>query len=186
MERINTVIPDVWLLKPQILKDQRGFFMEVYRQSWFSDLGITFIQDNHSYSEKGVLRGLHYQFHKPQGKLVRVVDGEIYDVAVDLRKNSPCFGTYVSARLSADNKNLLWIPPGFAHGYLVLSERAEILYKCTDYYSPDDEHSLLWNDPELAIEWPLAYNEFPLLSARDKEGVLLQYAAIFHHTNFGG
>lgn len=180
VEKIITAIPDVWLLKPKVFGDERGFFMETYRQEWFDELGITFVQDNHSASAKGVLRGLHYQVQQPQGKLVRVTAGEVFDVAVDLRKDSPSFGQHVTAHLSADNKHMLWIPPGFAHGFLVMSERAEFLYKCSDYYAPAYECSLRWNDPELAIAWPLAPGELPALSAKDQDGKLLRDADIFH------
>lgn len=178
MEIIKTAIPDVLILKPTVFGDERGFFMETYRQSWFSDLGIdsTFIQDNHSSSMKGVLRGLHYQLQQPQGKLVRVIAGEVYDVAVDLRQNSLTFGQHVATVLSAENKEIFWVPPGFAHGFMVLSEKAEFVYKCTTYYAPDDEHSILWNDPELNIPWPLEGIGEPTLSERDQHAALFSTA----------
>lgn len=157
MEVIATAIPDLLLFKPKVFGDERGFFLETFRESWFSerDIPVKFVQDNHSSSSRGVLRGLHYQIHNPQGKLVRVTVGEVYDVAVDLRKSSPTFGKSVGVYLSAENKHIFWMPPGFAHGFLVLSERAEFNYKCTEYYAPEHERSLLWNDPALKIDWPL-------------------------------
>jgi len=175
MEIINTSIQDVLLLQPKVFGDERGFFMETYRQSLFEKVGIdmAFVQDNHSASDRGVLRGLHYQIKQPQGKLVRVIQGEVFDVAVDLRRSSPTFGQHVSTVLSAENKRLFWVPPGFAHGFLVLSDKAEFTYKCTDYYAPEHERSLLWNDPELNIDWPeLGDTEFSL-SAKDKAGLLM-------------
>src|SRR5690554_5061291 len=170
-----TDLPDVLLLEPRVFGDHRGFFMETFRQSLFDELlpGVRFVQDNHSLSSQGILRGLHYQLTHPQGKLVRVVQDEIYDVAVDLRRSSPTFGRSVGAILSADNKHQLWVPPGFAHGFYVISETAEMVYKCSDYYAPDDEHSLLWNDPALGIEWPPMPSE-PVLSDKDKHGRLLK------------
>jgi dTDP-4-dehydrorhamnose 3,5-epimerase len=178
MEIIKTAIPDVLILKPKIFGDERGFFMETYRQSWLSELGIdsAFVQDNHSSSMKGVLRGLHYQLQQPQGKLVRVIAGEVYDVAVDLRQDSSTFGQHVATVLSAENNEIFWVPPGFAHGFLVLSEKAEFVYKCTTYYAPDDEHSILWNDPELGIPWPLDAIGEPTLSARDQNASLFSNA----------
>lgn len=172
MKITPTAIADVWLIEPTVFGDHRGFFMETFRQSLFEERwpGIQFVQDNHSKSSQGILRGLHYQLKQPQGKLVRVVSGEIYDVAVDMRKDSPTFGQHVGAVLSADNKHQLWVPPGFAHGFYVMSESAEMVYKCTDYYAPDDEYSLLWNDPELNIEWPLiASANGPVLSDKDRD-----------------
>lgn len=170
MEIIKTAIPDVLILKPKVFGDERGFFMETYRQSWFSELGIAtdFVQDNHSSSIKGVLRGLHYQIQQAQGKLVRVISGDVYDVVVDLRENSPTFGQHVATVLSADNKEIFWVPPGFAHGFLVLSDKAEFVYKCTSYYAPDDERSILWNDPDLNIPWPLDDIGEPTLSVKDQ------------------
>ena len=181
MEVITTKIPDLLLFKPKVFGDERGFFLESFRESWFSERGINvnFVQDNHSSSSKGVLRGLHYQIQKPQGKLVRVTAGEVYDVAVDMRKSSPTFGKSVGVYLSADNKHIFWVPPGFAHGFLVLSERAEFNYKCTEYYAPQHERSLLWNDPELNIDWPLAGIEQPVLSAKDQLALPLSQAEVF-------
>ncbi|MGY3727795.1 MULTISPECIES: dTDP-4-dehydrorhamnose 3,5-epimerase [Cobetia] len=162
-------IPDVVLLTPQKFGDERGFFMETFRQSEFVEHcgDYTFVQDNHSKSRQGILRGLHYQLKQPQGKLVRVTQGEVYDVAVDMRKSSPTFGQWVGAHLSEDNQQMLWVPPGFAHGFYVISETAEFQYKCTDYYAPGDEYSLKWNDPSVGVEWPLVNGEAPLLSTKD-------------------
>ncbi len=170
MEIIQTAIPDVLIIKPKVFGDERGFFMETYRQSWLSELGIDtdFVQDNHSSSRKGVLRGLHYQLQQAQGKLVRVISGDVYDVVVDLRERSPTFGQHVAAVLSADNREVFWVPPGFAHGFLVLSDRAEFVYKCTSYYAPDDERSIRWDDPDLNIPWPLDGIGEPTLSAKDQ------------------
>lgn len=176
MKITPTAIADVWLIEPTVFGDHRGFFMETFRQSLFEERwpGIRFVQDNHSKSSQGILRGLHYQLKQPQGKLVRVVSGEIYDVAVDMRRDSPTFGQHVGAVLSADNKQQLWVPPGFAHGFYVMSESAEMVYKCTDYYAPDDEYSLLWNDPKLNIEWPLVEGAAePVLSDKDRDAGLL-------------
>lgn len=174
MKVIATAIPDVLILEPTIHGDHRGFFLETWRESSFQKIapGQSFVQDNHSKSSKGILRGLHYQLGQPQGKLVRVIAGEIYDVAVDMRRSSPTFGHWVGVTLSADNHRQLWVPPGFAHGFLVTSDSAEMVYKCSDYYDPSDEHSLLWNDPVLAIAWPLAEAgiETPILSAKDRDG----------------
>ncbi len=180
MEIIKTAIPDVLILKPKVFGDERGFFMETYRQSWLSELGIesAFVQDNHSTSIKGVLRGLHYQLQQPQGKLVRVISGDVFDVAVDLRKNSATFGQHVATVLSAENKEIFWVPPGFAHGFLVLSEKAEFVYKCTTYYAPNDEHSILWNDPELNIPWPLDDIGEPNLSVKDQNASAFSDALI--------
>jgi len=181
MEVVKTKIADLLLLKPKVFGDERGFFMETYRDSLFAELGIdvSFVQDNHSASARGVLRGLHYQTVQPQGKLVRVVAGEVYDVAVDMRRDSPTFGQHVGVHLSADNKHMFWVPPGFAHGFLVLSDRAEFVYKCTNYYAPEHEQSLLWNDPELGIEWPNLEGEVPSLSAKDIAGSPLAHAPAF-------
>jgi len=173
---IPTAIPDVLILETKLHGDHRGFFMETWRETTFDSIapGVRFVQDNHSKSGKGILRGLHYQLTQPQGKLVRVIEGEIYDVAVDMRRSSPTFGLWVGAILSADNHRQLWVPPGFAHGFLVTSESAEMVYKCTDYYAPQDEHSLLWNDPAMGIPWPLAALglDEPVLSAKDRDGRL--------------
>ena len=181
MKIVKTTIPDVLLFEPKVFGDERGFFMETFRQSIFSDLNIdvNFVQDNHSASCKNVLRGLHYQIKHPQGKLVRVTMGEIYDVAVDLRKSSATFGHHIGVNLSASNKRMLWVPPGFAHGFLVLSEQAEFIYKCTDYYKPEYERSLLWSDPTLAINWPLEHGQKPGLSEKDFSGSLFADAEIF-------
>jgi len=179
MKVTPTNIPDVILFEPQVFGDDRGFFIETFRQSTFDNLGIDakFVQDNHSSSSKGVLRGLHYQIQKPQGKLVRVIAGEVYDVAVDLRKSSPTFGQHVGVHLSADNKQIFWVPPGFAHGFLVLSDMAEFVYKCTEYYSPEYERSLIWNDPNLDIKWPI--KEPPDMSKKDLAGQLLTEVELF-------
>ena len=156
MQLLKPSIPDVRLLEPVVHGDERGFFLETYRKEVFAEAGVDveFVQDNHSRSSRGVLRGLHYQLQQPQGKLVRVVYGEVFDVAVDMRRSSPTFGQWEGQILSADNKRALWVPPGFAHGFLVLSEYAEVTYKCTTYYAPGHERSLLWNDPTLNIPWP--------------------------------
>lgn len=183
MKLTPTAIPDVILCEPIVHGDHRGFFMETWRESSFADIapGLRFVQDNHSKSGKGILRGLHYQLQQPQGKLVRVIAGEILDVAVDMRHHSPTFGRWVGVRLSADNHRQLWVPPGFAHGFLVTSDSAEMVYKCTDYYAPQDEHSLLWNDPALGIDWPLAELgiDEPVLSAKDRDGRPLAEAAVY-------
>ncbi len=176
MKATPLAIPDVILLEPRVFGDGRGFFYESYNQLAFHEatgLDIQFVQDNHSRSVRNVLRGLHYQLPpKAQGKLVRAVVGEVFDVAVDIRKDSPTFGQWVGEILSADNKRQMWIPPGFAHGFLVLSEIAEFLYKTTDYYAPDLERGILWNDPDVAIAWPL--NDDPVLSAKDAQGPMLR------------
>lgn len=173
------MVADALLIIPDLHGDQRGFFYESWRQDQYAPLGVgpEFVQDNHSRSSKGVLRGLHYQLNVPQGKLVRTLVGEIYDVIVDLRRSSPTYKQWVGVSLSADNLNQLWVPPGFAHGFQVISEVAEIAYKCTEYYAPDDEHSLLWNDPDLAIDWR-AIGE-PNLSAKDRQGVSLEAAPTY-------
>ena len=180
MEFIKTDIADVLLLQPKVFGDERGFFMETFRQQEFKSHGVDleFVQDNHSSSSKGVLRGLHYQMTQPQGKLVRVIRGEVYDVAVDMREDSPTFGQHVGVILSEQNRRLFWVPPGFAHGFVVLSDMAEFVYKCTDYYHPESEQSLLWNDPALGIKWPLseAGIDEPQLSGKDAEGQILEKA----------
>lgn len=180
MEVIKTAIPDVLIFKPKVWGDERGYFYENFRQQWFDDLdlNIKFVQDNQSSSQKNVLRGLHYQIQKPQGKLVRVISGEVFDVAVDLRKSSPTFGQSVGVNLSYDNKLMLWIPAGFAHGFCVLSEQAELSYKCTEYYAPEFDRSLLWNDPALNIQWPIG-EETPVLSAKDLAAKSLADAEVF-------
>jgi dTDP-4-dehydrorhamnose 3,5-epimerase len=179
MQVIATQHPEVLLLRPKVFGDARGFFLESYNRKAFAGIGIDadFVQDNHSRSAKGVLRGLHYQIRQPQGKLVRVVAGEVFDVAVDLRRSSPHFGRVATMRLSAETHEMAWIPPGFAHGFLVLSEHAEFLYKTTDYYAPEFERSLMWNDPALAIDWPL--DGEPLLSAKDQAALLLAECEVF-------
>ncbi|MAD52449.1 dTDP-4-dehydrorhamnose 3,5-epimerase [Idiomarina sp. UBA3162] len=166
-------IADVILMTPKVFGDERGFFMETFRQNEFErHCGkYSFVQDNHSKSRRGILRGLHYQLKQPQGKLVRVTQGRVFDVAVDLRQDSPTFGDWVSVELSDENRQMLWVPPGFAHGFYVLSETAEFSYKCTDYYAPDDEYSLRFDDPSLAINWPL--NGEPQLSEKDRQGLAL-------------
>lgn len=180
MEIITTKIPGVLIIKPMVFGDQRGFFMESFnRSTWREATGIDceFVQDNHSRSVRGVLRGLHYQIRQPQGKLVRVVSGEVFDVAVDIRRSSPTFGQWVSVRLSAENKMQFWVPPGFAHGFMVLSETADFLYKSTDFYAPEHERSIIWNDPELNISWPSETS--PELSAKDSEAPLFRDAEFF-------
>lgn len=174
-----TALPDVLLVEPKVFGDARGFFLESWNAKAFAEAGIpaAFVQDNHSRSPRGVLRGLHYQIRQPQGKLVRVVAGEVFDVAVDLRRASPTFGRWAGERLSADNKRMLWIPPGFAHGFLVLSESADFIYKTTDYYAPEHERVLAWNDADLGIKWPLAGT--PTLAARDAAGARLRDAEVF-------
>jgi dTDP-4-dehydrorhamnose 3,5-epimerase len=179
MKRIATAIPDVLLLEPQIFGDDRGFFYESWNRRTMAGLGIDvdFVQDNHSRSQKNVLRGLHYQIGHAQGKLVRVTAGTVYDVAVDLRSSSPTFGQWVSFTLSAEGKQMAWIPPGFAHGFCVTSDSAEFLYKTTDYWSQAHERTLLWNDPQLAIPWPLTGE--PLLAAKDAAGTPFAQAETF-------
>lgn len=173
-----TEIPDVVLITPRLFGDHRGFFMETYHREKFlaGGIGAEFVQDNHSRSARDILRGLHYQVGKPQGKLVRVVRGEIWDVAVDLRRSSPDFGRWVGVTLSEENHQQLYIPPGFAHGFCVVSETADVVYKCTELYAPDCERTLLWNDPNLAIPWPAPS---PVLSAKDQAGQLLKDAELF-------
>ena len=180
MEFVPTALPDVVLIKPKVFGDPRGFFMETYREDRFSEAGISqhFVQENHSASGRGVLRGLHYQLRQTQGKLVRAIVGEIYDVAVDIRRSSPTFGQWVGIILSAENKHQLWVPGGFAHGFYVLSERAEVVYKVTDYYAPEWERSILWNDLKIGIEWPLNGVD-PVLSQKDEAGKPLADAEIF-------
>ncbi len=170
MNFLPTDLPGVWLIEPQVHGDARGFFMETYRAEEFAARGIgcAFVQDNHSRSAQGVLRGLHYQLGRPQAKLVRVTTGEVYDVAVDVRRGSPTFGRWMAAILSAENRRQLFIPEGFAHGFCVLSDTAEFVYKCSDYYAPAEERGIIWNDPKLAIPWPLPAGSSPLLSAKDQ------------------
>ena len=176
MKVIDTRIPAVKIIEPSVFGDERGFFMETWNQKKFEEL-VTgkpthFVQDNHSKSKKGILRGLHYQTENTQGKLVRVISGEVFDVAVDIRKGSPTFGQWVGEYLSADNNRQLWIPEGFAHGFYVTSDEAEFVYKCTDYYNPKAEISILWDDPDLFIQWPI--NIKPTLSSKDQDGKLLK------------
>lgn len=180
MQATPTAIPDVVILEPKVFGDERGFFFESYNERKFTEAtGYTpnFVQDNHSRSAKGVLRGLHYQIQQPQGKLVRVTSGEVFDVAVDIRRNSPTFGQWVGVHLSGDNKKQLWIPPGFAHGFVVLSDFAEFLYKTTNFYAPEYERSIIWNDPQINIKWPSGIN--PILSGKDQQGKLLAEAELF-------
>jgi dTDP-4-dehydrorhamnose 3,5-epimerase len=181
MQFERTIIADVILVEPKVYQDDRGFFMETFRAKDFAMHGIPteFVQDNHSGSKQGILRGLHYQVRQQQGKLVRAVSGEIYDVAVDLRRNSPTFGQYVAAILSSQNKMQMWIPIGFAHGFYVLSEEAEVVYKTTDYYASLWERALLWNDPSVGIEWPLLNGKPPILSEKDAHAKLLSEAELF-------
>ena len=175
----RAAIPDVLVLEPKVFGDARGYFMETWNARGFESLGIKaqFVQDNHSRSSKNVLRGLHYQLRQPQGKLVRVTEGEIWDVTVDLRRASPHFGRWAGTRLDAGSHRMLWVPAGFAHGFITLSAHAEVLYKTTDYYAPEHERTLLWNDPALAIAWPLAGE--PVLSDKDRRGTPLASAETF-------
>lgn len=180
MKATPLAIPDVVLFEPKVFGDARGFFFESFNHARFEDAvgrNVNFVQDNHSKSVKNVLRGLHFQIKQPQGKLVRVVSGEVFDVAVDIRKDSPTFGKWVGERLSAENKKQLWVPEGFAHGFVVLSDYAEFLYKTTDYYAPEFERSIQWNDPAIGIEWPI--NSAPTLSDKDKNAVPLASAEVF-------
>lgn len=181
MRFVPTRIPEVVLIEPQVFGDQRGFFMETWHARKFAAAGLdlVFVQDNHSKSGQGTLRGLHYQIAQPQGKLVRVVSGEVFDVAVDLRQGSPTFGQWVGEFLSADNKRMLWVPPGFAHGFYVTSESAEFTYKCTDFYTPEHERCIRWDDPDLAIAWPLLSGELPLLSPKDATGTPFREAVYY-------
>ena len=180
MKAIPTALRDVVILEPKLFGDERGFFMESFNLRVFHDLtqqDVAFVQDNHSRSAKGVLRGLHYQIIQPQGKLVRVAQGTIFDVAVDIRKSSPDFGKWVGVELSASNNRQLWVPAGFAHGFVVTSQSADVLYKTTDYYAPEHERSIIWNDPAIGIDWPVA--DTPQLSKKDVEGQLLAAAELF-------
>jgi len=181
MKFIKTAIPDVVMIEPHVFGDKRGFFLETYQAKMFAEAGIQadFVQDNQSGSQKGILRGLHYQICHAQGKLVRVIAGEVFDVMVDLRRSSPTFGKWVGMMLSSENKLQLWIPPGFAHGFYVVSDWAEFTYKVTDFYAPEWERTLMWNDPQLAIDWPLVDGRPPTLSAKDANGKLLKDAELF-------
>jgi dTDP-4-dehydrorhamnose 3,5-epimerase len=178
MKVTPTALPDVLLVEPRVFADDRGFFFESWNARALAEAGLeaAFVQDNHSRSRQGVFRGLHYQIEHPQGKLVRCVVGEVFDVAVDLRRSSPAFGRHVGVVLSAENRRMLWVPPGFAHGFVVLSESADFLYKTTDYWYPQHERTLLWNDPALGIAWPVAA---PVMNAKDAAGLPLASAAVF-------
>ena len=180
MKATQGALPEVLVLEPRVFGDDRGFFLESYNQRVFREttgIDAKFVQDNHSRSARNVLRGLHYQLKQAQGKLIRVVAGEVFDVAVDLRRSSPRFGRWMGQRLSADNKRMLWIPPGFAHGFLALSEFAEVLYKATDYYAPEHERCVLWNDPDIGVDWPLT--GVPLVSEKDSRGLVLKLAETY-------
>lgn len=180
MQVTATAIPDVLLLEPKVFGDERGFFFESFsKRVWQEKTGILreFVQDNHSRSCRGVLRGLHYQIRRPQGKLVRVVLGEVFDVAVDLRRNSPTFGRWIGEVLSAENKKQLWVPEGFGHGFLVLSESADFLYRTTDYYAPEHERCIIWNDPDIGVDWPLSLP--PVLSGKDAQGQPFRLAEVY-------
>ena len=180
MNVIPTAIPDVLIIEPKVFGDERGFFFESFNHRQFAKLigrNVDFVQDNHSRSAKNVLRGLHYQIQQPQGKLVRVAQGAVFDVAVDIRRSSPTFGQHVGVELSAENKRMLWVPEGFAHGFLVLSDTAEFLYKTTDYWAPEFERSILWNDPAIGIQWPIQSE--PSLSAKDQQALPLAKAELF-------
>ncbi len=181
MEITPTKIPDVKLIKPQVHGDARGFFMETYQIERFAAAGIpdTFLQDNHSGSRQGTLRGLHYQIRQSQGKLIRVIAGEIFDVAVDIRQSSPTFGQWVGAHLSAESREQIWVPAGFAHGFYVLSDWAELVYKATDLYNPEWDRTILWNDPDIGIDWPILEGQPPLISPKDKKGIPLAQADLF-------
>lgn len=179
IKKIATSLPGVFILEPRVFGDERGFFLESYNERVFAAVGIgeRFVQDNHSSSVRNVLRGLHYQIKNPQGKLVRVIEGEILDVAVDLRRSSPTFGKWEGVRLSGENKRMLWIPAGFAHGFRVSSNKAHVMYKTTDYYSPEHERTLAWSDPDLKIDWEL--DDEPIVSAKDQRGIALRDAECF-------
>lgn len=181
MKVVKTAIPDVKIIEPRVFGDDRGFFLETYRADWFKEhcANVEFVQDNHSKSAQSILRGLHYQLEMPQGKLVRVVAGEVYDVAVDMRKASATFGQWVGVYLSAENARQLWVPAGFAHGFYVTSKSAEFVYKCTDYYHPESEVSVKYNDKTLAIDWPLVEGKAPSLSAKDEQGLAFENAPTF-------
>ncbi len=182
MKAIPTAIADVLILEPSVFGDSRGFFLESFNRKAFgaiTGLDVDFVQDNHSRSAKGILRGLHYQIRRPQGKLVRVVRGAVFDVSVDLRRSSPTFGQWIGVELTEDNHRQLWMPPGFAHGFYVLSDRADFLYKTTDYYFPEHERSLSWNDPAIGISWPLERGTEPVVSEKDKNAAKLAQAEVF-------
>jgi dTDP-4-dehydrorhamnose 3,5-epimerase len=181
MEFEPTEIPDVVLIRPRVFADERGYFFESWEERKFaaSGLDVKFVQDNHSHSVRNVLRGLHYQLRRPQGKLVRVAAGKAFDVAVDVRRSSPTFGRWVGVELSAENHHMLWVPPGFAHGYLALSETVDFVYRCTDFYSPADERTIVWNDPEVNVSWPVSRDVPLIVSGRDAAGGLLRAAECF-------
>jgi dTDP-4-dehydrorhamnose 3,5-epimerase len=181
MRFVPTAIPDVVVVEPDVFGDARGFFLETWHEAKFREGGIDaeFVQDNHSRSRQGILRGLHYQIERPQGKLVRVVTGRVFDVAVDLRRSSPSFGRWVGEELSEDNHRMLWVPPGFAHGFYVLSESADFVYKCTEFYAPEHERCIRWDDPELGVDWPIPTHAAPLVSAKDADGVAFSEAECF-------
>ena len=182
MKATETALPGVFVIEPAVFGDDRGFFMESFNAAKFSELtgtDVDFVQDNHSRSSANVLRGIHYQIEYAQGKLVRVTEGAVFDVAVDLRRSSPCFGQWYGVELSAENKKQLWVPAGFGHAFLVLSESADFLYKTTDYYHPESERSILWNDPEIGIEWPLASGVEPRLSGKDAVASILADAEVY-------
>lgn len=181
MKIVDTAIADVKIIEPGVFGDERGFFMETFRDDWFKEYvaNVSLVQDNHSKSAQGILRGLHYQLEQTQGKLVRVSAGEVYDVAVDMRKSSHTFGQHIGVVLSAENKRQLWVPEGFAHGFYVMSDSAEFVYKCTNYYHPQSEVSVKWDDPSLAINWPLVEGKAPLLSPKDEEGLAFCDAPAF-------
>ena len=181
MEFLPTRLPDVMLIRPKVFEDPRGFFTDTWHRKLFEQEGIgaTFVQDSHSGSVAGTIRGLHYQIKQAQGKLIRVVKGEAFDVAVDIRKSSPDFGQWAGELLTAENRKMIWIPPGFAHGFLVLSKTAEFEYKCTDYYAPEHERTLQWDDPDIGIDWPLLEEEKPILSEKDQLGLPLKDAEVY-------
>lgn len=181
MKFTATRIPDVVVIDPTVHEDPRGIFMETWHERLFDEAGIAarFVQDNHTQSPRGILRGLHYQIERPQGKLIRVVEGEAFDVAVDLRRSSPTFGQWVSETLSATNRRAIWIPPGFAHGFLVTGDSAAFVYRCTDYYDATHERTLLWDDADVAVQWPLVDDSKPVLSAKDKAGSRLKEAEVY-------
>lgn len=180
MRVARTTLPEVMIVEPRVFGDDRGFFMESWNARSFADAGISasFVQDNHSRSAQGVLRGLHYQLVRPQGKLVRVIRGRVFDVAVDVRRASNTFGKWIGVELSASNRKMLWVPPGFAHGFLSLEEGTEFLYKCTDFYAPEHERSILWSDPDIGIDWPLS-DQDPVLASKDSEAPLLRDAEVY-------
>jgi dTDP-4-dehydrorhamnose 3,5-epimerase len=179
MQVRETDLPGVLIIEPRVFGDDRGFFLETFAAQRYAEHGLVepFVQDNWSYSRRGILRGLHYQVQQSQGKLVQVIKGEIFDAAVDMRRDSPAFGKWVGAHLSCENKHQIWVPPGFAHGFLVLSEEAGVIYKCTDYYAPEHERSLLWNDPTIGVEWP--YDGEPVLSEKDRNGLPFEQAECY-------